>query len=191
MLQISKNNLVILLTPVLFFTLIGCGGNAGQDESFRNWCIKKTDTVWTILNKSRAEFVYPMDEIADRKKEMDSFLQLLKFKQPKNVNPELLSMIEKYNSVLTVYKPIAGEYKNAVLKSEDLFYQIKALERTVKNGGYDKKQDDFKKTWNELYRESIENYEHAHEVGSKLSAVEPLYLRIQPKMEALVAELSQ
>ncbi len=163
MLQISKNNLVILLTPVLFFTLIGCGGTAGQDESFRNWCIKKTDTVWTILNKSRAEFVYPMDEIADRKKEMDSFLQLLKFKQPKNINPELLSMIEKYNSVLTVYKPIAGEYKNAVLKSEDLFYQIKALERTVKNGGYDKKQDEFKKTWTELYHESLENYEHAHE----------------------------
>jgi hypothetical protein len=191
MLQISKNILVLLVTPVVFLLINACGGSSQEQETFRNWCIKKTDSIWVILNNTRKEFAYPMDEIEERKVEMDSFLRILKFTTPPGISSELMSKITQYHSVFAVYKPIAAEYKNTVLKSEDLFYQIKALERSVKNGDFDSKQMEFKKTWTELKEEVDENNQEAHKVASKLSSVEPLYRRLQPKIELLVSELNK
>lgn len=191
MLQISKNILVLLVTPVVFLLINACGGSTNEQETFRNWCVKKTDSVWMTLNNTRKEFAYPMDEIEERRMEMDSFLRILKQKTPPNISSELISNIAQYHSVFTVYKPIAKEYKNAVLKSEDLFYQIKALERSVKKGDFDSKEAEFKKTWIELKQEAEENNLEAHKVASKLSSVEPMYRRLQPKMELLISELNR
>ncbi len=132
-----------------------------------------------------------MDEIAIRKADIDSQLVAAKFFKPDELSKEEQNMLIQYHSVFTVYKPIAGKYKNAVLHAEETFYAIKTLEKSVKDGAYDKKLEEFKSTWNELYKEGMKNLEESTEIATKLNSVEPMYQRLAPKVDELLDRLSR
>jgi hypothetical protein len=100
------------------------------------------------------------------------------------------SDIIQYHSVFVVYKPLAAQYKSAVLQAEDLFYRIKALEKSAKSGAFDSKTEDFKKTWNELYSELSVSYRESETIAKKLLSVEPMYQRLSPEMGNLVERIS-
>lgn len=127
-----------------------------------------------------------MDEIAERREEMDSILKVLKFAEEGKLAEADKSVINQYHSVFTVYKPVSNTYKNAVLEAEDHFYRLKRLEKSVKAGEFDKKQEEFKKTYADLQREVLENAARAKEVSNRLKAVEPMYLRLEPKIEEIL-----
>ncbi len=189
--QISKIFLVLTIIPAAIFVFSSCGGKQSNTDEVRSWYLAKTDSLWLTLNATRREFVYPMDEIKDRKNEMDSFIKVLNVNTPKKVTDEMMNMVSQYSGILKLYKQVATEYKNCVVEGEDQFYQLKTLERSVRNGEYDGKLEEFKKTWNELAMEMRKSAVETQDVTSKLSKFEPLYLRIQPKIEALVIEVQR
>jgi hypothetical protein len=187
--QIRKIFSVLSATAAVFLLFFCCGPRNTDGDSFKNWCLRKTDTLWLDLNATRKEFIYTMDEIKNRREEMDSLMSLIKLNPPKNMTEEIASTIQQYNSVLAVYKPAGTEYKNAVVSSEEQFYRIKALEKSIAKNEFEKKTEEFKKTVNELHAEILQNKSRTHEIISKLNSLEPLYLRLQPKIEKLVTSI--
>lgn len=167
---------------------MACNTGSG-DNSERAWCIKKTDTLWMTLAKVRKNFVYKMDEIAIRKAEMDSQLQQSKYFQESQLSETDKANLIQYSSVLAVYKPIANQYKEAVLEAEELFFEIKALDKSVKSGYYDKKIADFKTEWNKLNEELNKNALRATDIATRLNSVEPMYLRLEPKIAEIMERL--
>lgn len=119
---------------------------------------------------------------------MEKNMQFLRFHEPENAGQEAISLIQQYNSVLMVYKRSGPEYKNAVLETEDLFYRLKVLDRELKKGTYKGHLPRFKKDWAVLYAELMKNQEETREVTMHLSQIEPMYLRISPRIEEWVSK---
>jgi hypothetical protein len=155
----------------------------------RNWCMRKTDTAWNKLAETRKNFVYGMNDIAMRKMEMDSQLQVLKIAGG-NLSEVDRSNITQYHSVFTVYKPMAEKYRAVVMETEDVFFRIKALEKAVREGVYDDKVEEFNKTWNEIHTILLDAKSRSLEISEKLKAVEPQYLRLAPKIDELMEQVS-
>jgi hypothetical protein len=103
-----------------------------------------------------------------------------------SLSPEEKSDIIQYNSVFRVYKPLAERYKAAVLEAEELFYNIKALDKSVRKGDYDSKTEEFKKVWQPLKQALDANLIEAKEIEGQLNNVEPMYQRLAPKIEVIV-----
>lgn len=97
--------------------------------------------------------------------------------------------IIKYNTVYSVYKSSASRYKKNVLQTEDIFYRVKTLDKSVKEGEYDNNAPGFKKEYGELkpLLEAVKN--DTEELSHKLNSMEPLYLRLQPKIQEIVDRL--
>ena len=143
-----------------------------------------------VLNQTRARFNYRMDEIALRRQEMDSLLRISKFHDGSKLSKEDIQVLEQYHSILGTYKPIANTYKNLVLESEEHFFHVKALDKAVKRGDYDKSVEGFKKEYAELSGELKHTYAETEEVTSRLNAVEPLYQRLAPKVDAIMEKIT-
>lgn len=179
---------------MLFFlvalTFFSCNNPTPAEVEQRNWCLAQTDSLWIRLAETRRSFKFSMDEIAMRKEQMNSQLQVLKLADGNLLSPEEKSQIVQYNSVYRVYKPVAEKYKNLVLEAEDLFYRIKALEQSTKQGVYDKKLDEFKTTLEAIRKDLDACYGESSELGEKLASVEPMYVRLSPKIEELVTRFN-
>lgn len=171
---------------LIFIHFHSCSPTKNSTNDAREWCIRKTDTLWSTLAESRKNFIYKMDEIAIRKHDMDSQLRITKFMPAASLSPEEKSDIVQYNSVFRVYRPLAERYKEAVLQAEELFYNIKALDKSVRNGEYDNKTEEFKKVWQSLKQSLDQNLIEAKEIAGLLNNVEPMYQRLAPKIEVIV-----
>lgn len=141
------------------------------------------------LAKVRKNFVYKMDEIAIRKAEMDSQLQQSKYFQESQLSETDKANLVQYSSLLAVYKPIANQYKEAVLEAEELFFEIKSLDKSVKSGYYDKRIEDFKSEWTKLHEELNKSEIRASNIATRLNGVEPMYLRLEPKIAEIMERL--
>ncbi len=173
----------------LLLILPACNWYSGQPE-VRTQCIQRTDSLWALMNDTRDKFTYNYVDIMDRKEEMDSFNQLMKYIPSERMNDETQGLLNQYVAVLRVYRSLAGEYKNAVLESEDIFYRIKSLEKLVKKGEYDDKPDDFKKEYAALNNEIRVIRKDAEVITEKLNSVEPVYLRVAEKSELFIEAAS-
>lgn len=182
--QITKKNVVLAFLVCLGSIFSSCGGGSGDNEA-RQYCLEQTDSLWKTLAKTRENFKFSMDEISMRKEHMEEELRIFKTVDSNALTPENRSMIVQYNAIFRVYKPIAGRYKNVVLKTEDAFFQIKVLEKSVKKGEYDNKIAEYKKVWQNIHSELIQNLEESTDLSQRLSGVEPAYLRLADKMGSL------
>ena len=180
-----SSNLLKFFAPLLLI-LSACNWYSGEPE-LRSQFIQRTDSLWALMNDTRDKFTYNYVDIMDRKEDMDSFNKMMKFIPSERINEQTQGLLNQYVAVLRVYKSLAGEYKNAVLESEDIFYQIKSLEKLVKKGDYDKKPDDFKKEYAELNKEIRHIREEAEEITEKLNSVEPVYLRVSEQAETFIS----
>lgn len=156
--------------------LASCGG--GEISENRVECIRGIDSLWTSLREIRGRFGYKINEIDDRRHDMDSVLQWLKFANESEITPEIRPQILQYNSVYRVYKGFAPRYKENVIKAEELFYEIKALEKRVKAGDFDEKLPEFGKEYRRLNASLTLLKSDVEETLGRLNAVEPTYRRI-------------
>ena len=184
--QITKKIMFYMGISLICIHFHSCTPSKSSSNDARDWCIRKTDTLWSSLAESRKNFIYKMDEIAIRKHDMDSQLRITKFMSAASLSPEEKSDIIQYNSVFRVYKPLAERYKAAVLEAEELFYNIKALDKSVRKGDYDSKTEEFKKVWQPLKQALDANLIEAKEIEGQLNNVEPMYQRLAPKIEVIV-----
>lgn len=131
-----------------------------------------------------------MDEIAERKELMTSQLQILSMVDGAKLTAQEKSEIVQYNSVFRVYKPVADTYKNQVIEAEDLFYRIKALEQSTKQGVYDKKTEEFKSTKAEIDADLNKLLKASRDLAEKLNSVEPMFIRLAPKIDELATRFN-
>lgn len=82
--------------------LTSCGGNAVSEN--RAECIRSTDSLWASLRQIRDKFGYKINEIDERRHEMDSVLQWLQYADGQKITPEMRTQILQYNSVFRIYK---------------------------------------------------------------------------------------
>lgn len=175
---------MVFAAPIFLF--FGCNNTSSSDSDARQWCIQKVDTLWTVLTKTRENFKYSMDAISERKEAMEKELHVFSMLSGNELSEEDKALILQYHAVLKVYKPLAGKYKNSVIEAENVFFRIKALEKSTKAGEYDKKINEFKSTYEEIYREVSKNLAESKYISDQLVAVEPMFLRLSPKIEALL-----
>ncbi|MBS3915019.1 MAG: hypothetical protein KG003_10995 [Bacteroidetes bacterium] len=187
--QITGKIVFIILPFTLIFILSQCGNQREKEEELRQWCAQKTDTLWNILSDTRKNFTYEMDEIAERKMVIDSNLILIHKAYPAGLKGEAASYIPQYKSILAVYNPVASEYKSMILETEDLFFQVKTLDADVERGSYDKDVSAFKSTYAELVSRLSANYKRSVDVSEKLKTVEPMYIRLSPKIDDIISNL--
>jgi len=167
--------------PVFIIFLSACGGN--QVSENRAECLPLTDSLKGALQQIRGRFDYKINEIDERRHEMDSFLQWLKFADDNKITAEMRSQILQYNSVYRIYKDFAPKYKGCVLKAEELFYEIKALDKQVKDGVFDSDLPAFGKEYRLLRGQLTMLNAELDEVLGRLNAVEPTYRRIVGPVE--------
>lgn len=184
--QRSTKILFSSLITIVFFSLFSCGGGKETSEQ-RKWSMRHVDSLWSQLSETRKLFVYKIDEIENRKMEMDSVLLTLKFVSAEKVDQKMQSEISQYNAVFRVYRTVADKYKNAVLTAEDAFYKVKVLDKSVKDGVYDKKTEEFKKEYAALKKHIIQGRTAALEITGAITAVEPAYQRLAPVVEEFAA----
>lgn len=167
--------------PVFIIFLSACGGN--QVSENRAECITLADSLKWSLQQIRSRFDYKINEIDERRHEMDSVLQWLKFADDNKITTEMRSQILQYNTVYRIYKDFAPKYKECVLKAEELFYEIKAVDKQVKDGVFDNDLPSFGKEYRLLHGQLTMLNMKLDEVLGRLNAVEPTYRRIVGPVE--------
>lgn len=120
---------------------------------------------------------------------MDSLLRILKFHPNAQISESQISQVAQYNSIFRVYKGFGARYTEMVLKAEEYFYQLKAIDKRIKAGKYDKKTSEFRKDTESIKKGLGEMTAEVEDVTSRIGAVEPAYRRIAPQVEELVSEL--
>lgn len=175
--------------PVFIIFLTSCGG--GTISENRAECIRSTDSLWASLQQVRGKFGYKINEIDERRHEMDSILQWLKFADDKKMSTELRTQILQYNSVFRIYKDFAPKYKENVLEAEELFYEIKALDKQVMAGDFDNNLPAFGKEYRSLKGELSHLQKEVEEVLGRFNAVEPTYRRIAGPVEDFASTVHQ
>ena len=193
MLQFKGKKSTFALITALFVSGIAvffhsCSSGQTMDES-RIWCMKQSDSMWMQLNAVRKQFTYNTAEIAQRKYDMDSVLRILKFTADPKFSGSEVSMVSQYNSIFRVYRDFSPRYSAAVLKAEECFFQLKAIDKRIKAGKYDKNTALFKKETAEIKSAMNEMTAEVAEVTGRISAVEPAYRRVSEKVEQLTADL--
>jgi hypothetical protein len=167
--------------PVFIIFLTSCGGNAVSEN--RAECNRSTDSLWTSLREIRDKFGYKINEIDERRHEMDSVLQWLQYAEEQKITPEMRTQILQYNSVFRIYKGYAPRYKENVLRAEEMFYEIKALEKQVKAGDFDNNLPAFGKEYRRIRGTLTRLKAEVEETLGRLNAVEPTYRRIAGPVE--------
>jgi hypothetical protein len=167
--------------PVFIMFLTSCGGNAVSEN--RAECIRSTDSLWASLRQIRDKFGYKINEIDERRHEMDSVLQWLQYADGQKITPEMRTQILQYNSVFRIYKGYAPRYKENVLRAEEMFYEIKALEKQVKAGDFDNNLPAFGKEFRRIQGALTQLKTEVEETLGRLNAVEPTYRRIAGPVE--------
>ncbi len=156
--------------------------------------LEYSDSLWQKHKSIRSLFHFKRNVIEDRQAEMKQVLQKLKFIDSSLISSEELAEIIHYEAVYRVYKDVVDNYTNTVLEAEDLFYVVRGLEKQVKKGAYDSGVDDikrvqFKKEYDEINNRLTKNFTDAAFINEQLTSVEPVYLRVSPKIDAMMARL--
>jgi hypothetical protein len=172
-------NMAVFIPVFIFLT--ACGGNNISEN--RAECIVSTDSLQLSMQQIRGRFGYKINEIDERRHAMDSVLQWLKFADENKVSAEMRTQILQYNSVYRIYKDFAPKYKQNVLKAEELFYEIKALDKQVKAGDFDNNITAFGKEYRKIREELTVLSSDLDETLGRLNAVEPTYRRIAGPVE--------
>jgi hypothetical protein len=176
-----------VLTPVFMMIFASCGGGAISEN--RTECTRGMDSLWTSLNEIRGRFGYKINEIDERRHEMDSVLQWLKFAGENELSPDIKTQIMQYSSVYRIYKDFSPRYRQNILKAEELFYEIKALDKQVKAGDFDKDLAAFGKEYRRLRGTITRLRADVEEPLGRLNAVEPTYRRIAENVESFAETL--
>jgi hypothetical protein len=172
---------------VLSTAVCGCGNQVSVHEE-QQAQMKYVDSLWGTFKVVKELLRYDVWTITDRKHEMDSLLQLTKFFKPENLDDAEKQTLVGYAAIARVYKPAAPKYKEVVLQSEEHFYNIKALEQSVRNNTYAGNKVAFLKEYQKEKQGVNQLATEGKVILERLTEVEPMYQRLHPKVTAIIDE---
>lgn len=153
--------------------------------------MKYVDSLWGSFKQVKELLRYDVWTISERKHEMDSLLQLSKFFAPESLNDLEKQSLVSYAAIARVYKPAAPKYKEVVMLSEKHFYNIKALEQSVRNNTYEGKKEEFLKEYAQEKQAIRQLADEGKIILERLSEVEPMYQRLHPQVTSIIDEKHQ
>lgn len=172
---------------VLGTAVCGCGSQVSVHEE-QQAQMKYVDSLWGNFKAVKELLRYDVWTITDRKHEMDSLLQLTKFFKPESLGDMEKQALVGYAAIARVYKPAAPKYKEVVLQSEVHFYNIKALEQSVRNNTYQGKRNDFLKAY-ETEKAAVKQLATDGKIIlERLTEVEPMFQRLHQTVTTIVQD---
>lgn len=175
------------LMVILTTGLAACGQGVGGNSEELTQQQLRVDSLWGMFREVKELLRYDMTTIAARKAEMDSLLQLARFFKAEQLSDDEKSLLDQYNGIYRVYKPMAPAYKDIVIQTEEIFFRIKTLEKSVAAGTYKGQRQEFLKTY-KTERETLAGHlDRTRNTLGRLGAVEPAYERIQESIDDLFA----
>lgn len=189
-----KNSKILTFSLTAALIFLGSCAGGGRSENKKAAMLIYSDSLFQQHKAVRSLFRFKLDVIAERKKEMRAQLQSLRFAKETDLSESEKSDAVRYEAIYRVYRDIIEQYAKAVLFAEELFYNIKGLEGQIKNGFYSdqldaKKLNQFKKEYGLLRTSLNQNQEEARFIDRQLTAVEPGYQTLAPKIDALLEKL--
>lgn len=181
------------LCLVMLF-ISACGSGDGNSDTKLGQMNAMSDSLWSKHKAVTSKFRFKLDVIKDRQNYMKWFLKNLKFEDGRRLTEEEKSDAIRYEAVFRVYKEISEGYTHTVLSAEELFYEIKGLEKQLRNGVYGdgedvKKLSGFKKEYASLEKRLLDDAVNAAFIDKQLTGVEPGFQTLQPKMEVIAERL--
>ncbi len=167
------------LMVMLVAGLAACGQGGTEKTGEMEQQQLRVDSLWGMFKEVKELLRYDMTTISARKQEMDSFLQLARFFKADQLSDDEKSLLDQYNGIYRVYKPMAPVYKEIVIQTEEIFFRIKTMEKSVAAGTYKSQRDEFMKVYGEERQALAAHLETARNTLGRLGAVEPTYERIQ------------
>ena len=172
--------------------IIACSSEDGNSDTKLGQMNAMSDSMWSKHKAVTSKFRFKLDVIKDRQNYMKWFLQNLKFEDGSKLTEVEKSDAIRYEAVYRVYREISENYTHTVLIAEELFYEIKGLEKQLKKGVYGDGEDVeklniFKKEYASVEKKLSEAAVNAAFIDKQLTGVEPGFQSLQPKME-LIAE---
>lgn len=134
-------------------------------------------------------FGYKTAEISDRAHEMDSILQRLKFASQADISAEEQGLVAQYSSISRIYRGFGKRYTDELVAAEELFFTLKSLDKQVKAGNFDSRASEFGTEYRKLRQSLAELKAETAETTGKITAVEPSFQRIAPKVEEIARRL--
>jgi hypothetical protein len=168
--------------------IAACGQGGTEKTGEKEQQQLRVDSLWGMFKEVKELLRYDMTTIAQRKQEMDSFLQLARFFKEDQLSDDEKSLLNQYNGIYRVYKPMAPAYKEVVIRTEEIFFRIKTLERSVAAGTYKSQRVEFMKVYGEERLALAAHLESARNTLGRLGAVEPTYERIQESVYELFSQ---
>ena len=168
--------------------IAACGQGGTEKTGEKEQQQLRVDSLWGMFKEVKELLRYDMTTIAQRKQEMDSFLQLARFFKEDQLSDDEKSLLNQYNGIYRVYKPMAPAYKEVVIRTEEIFFRIKTLERSVAAGTYKSQRVEFMKVYGEERLALAAHLESARNTLGRLGAVEPPYERIQESVYELFSQ---
>lgn len=172
---------------VLGTAVCGCGSQVSVHEE-QQAQMKYVDSLWGTFKGVKELLRYDVWTITNRKHEMDSLLQLTKFFKPESLDDAEKQALVGYAAISRVYKPAAPKYKEIVIHSEEHFYNIKALEQSVRNNTYEGKKAEFLRAYQEEKQAVNQLADEGKMILERLSEVEPMYQRLHPTVTSIINE---
>jgi hypothetical protein len=187
--KVAKNLGICLLFVILFQS--SCTNSVESTSEKQALMLQYSDSLWQEHRAVTSLFRFKLDVIKERKTTMKATLQQLKFASVEQMNEENQANAVKYEAVYRVYRDIIEIYTQTVLRAEELFYSIKGLEKQIKSNAYGDgtevaKLKQFKLEYAALKQKLDGLLVDATFIDRQLTAVEPAYQTVSPKVEALV-----
>ena len=187
--KVAKNLGICLLFVILFQS--SCTNSVESTSEKQALMLQHSDSLWQEHRAVTSLFRFKLDVIKERKTTMKATLQQLKFASAEQMNEENQANAVKYEAVYRVYRDIIETYTQTVLRAEELYYSIKGLEKQIKSNAYGDGTDvaklkQFKSEYAALKQKLDGLLVDATFIDRQLTAVEPAYQTVSPKVEALV-----
>lgn len=187
--KVAKNLGICFLFVILFQS--SCTDPSKSNSEKQVLMLQYSDSLWQEHRTVTSLFRYKLDVIKERKTTMKATLQQLKFASSEQMDEENKANAVKYEAVYRVYRDIVENYTQTVLRAEELFYSIKGIEKQIKSNAYGDGTDpiklkQFKLEYGALKQKLDVLLVDANFIDKQLTAVEPAYQSISPKVESLV-----
>lgn len=172
--------LILILLP--FFATNWFCSFSSKEPGNKELALLYTDTLQLYLDKTVSSLTYTLEELSERKAEIDSNIPDLNKQSKTTADPKFNILFDQYKMLSKKYGSILPRYKEVVILTEDRVIKVKSMVKAINEGFYEGRYDFFKKEYSALLAETAQTYMVATELSEELKTLDPMYLRLEKEL---------
>lgn len=158
-----------------------CGGNHPK------WRDDKIDSLAYILHECEESMTQDNDELRKRSAKITSTINKLQRFASDTFTHDFIRSIDQYMASQKIYDRFLKQFPEMFVELNALKTQVLSLKKTSEDGKLT--DDQFKKFISTEREDVLKLHEVCEEVAEPVTKLEPLYMRISPKIEAFADSL--